>query len=205
MARRIVRWLWRRHASTPSTTTALRARQSGVVLGNENRLDGVRLAGRARDHALINVGDQCDLEGTWLLNEPEATITIGSRSELNHGCSLDVLERLEIGDDVLIGPEVHITDHDSHALDWELRRNDHLARRTGSRDYDVVERAPVRIGDKVWIGRRALILRGVTIGEGAVVAAGSIVTRDVAPWTLVAGVPAREVRKLPAYGAPSET
>ncbi len=57
------------------------------------------------------------------------------------------------------------------------------------------EFAPVLIGDDVWIGGRAMILPGVTIGEGAVVAAGSVVTRDVAPYTVVGGVPARVVKE----------
>jgi maltose O-acetyltransferase len=61
-------------------------------------------------------------------------------------------------------------------------------------DPDFVESfAPVVIGDRVWIGLRALVLGGVTIGEGAIVAAGAVVTKDVAPYTIVAGVPAVSV------------
>jgi acetyltransferase-like isoleucine patch superfamily enzyme len=56
--------------------------------------------------------------------------------------------------------------------------------------------APIEIGDHVWIGARAMVLKGVTIGDGAVVAAASVVTKDVAPGTLVAGSPARYVRDV---------
>lgn len=59
--------------------------------------------------------------------------------------------------------------------------------------------APVQIGNKVWIGTGAIILKGVTIGDGAVVAAGSIVTRDVATNAVVAGNPAREIRSITAW------
>ena len=55
--------------------------------------------------------------------------------------------------------------------------------------------APITICDGVWIGARAIVLPGVTVGEGAVVAAGAVVTKDVPPWTVVAGNPAREVKK----------
>ena len=58
---------------------------------------------------------------------------------------------------------------------------------------------PVAIGNNVWIGCKAIILKGVTIGEGAVVAAGSVVTKDVAPFTLVAGNPARVIREVKGW------
>jgi acetyltransferase-like isoleucine patch superfamily enzyme len=56
---------------------------------------------------------------------------------------------------------------------------------------------PIRIGRGAWLGARVIILKGVTVGEGAVVGAGSVVTRDVAPYTLVAGNPARFIREIP--------
>ncbi len=64
------------------------------------------------------------------------------------------------------------------------------------REYDVVDRAPTRIGDRVFIGANATVLMGVTIGDGAVVGAGAVVTRDVPPGVVVAGVPARVVAKV---------
>ena len=66
----------------------------------------------------------------------------------------------------------------------------------------VMNARPITIGEGAWIGARVVVLPGVTIGAGAVVAAGAIVTKDVAPNTLVAGVPARFLRKLPMDGAP---
>ncbi|MDP2295568.1 MAG: acyltransferase [Pseudolabrys sp.] len=62
--------------------------------------------------------------------------------------------------------------------------------------WNKVTAAPVKIGDDVWIGVNAVILPGVTIGNGAIVAAGAVVTEDVAPFTMVGGVPARVLRKF---------
>jgi galactoside O-acetyltransferase len=174
----------------------LEAAGGRTVIGAGNRLDSIVLLGRARHEAAIEIGDECDLEGTWVLDQPGARIRVGSRTELNHGCMVDCIERVSIGDDVLIAAETYISDNDSHSLDFEHRRHDHAARRRGERDWSAVASAPVWIESKAWIGRRAMILKGVTIGEGAVVAAGSVVTSAVEPWTLVAGVPARPLRSL---------
>jgi galactoside O-acetyltransferase len=171
-----------------------------VTCGPGNRLASVRLGGRGGNKCTIRIGEDNDLGGRWLIHEPAAEIQIGSRTEIPDGCDLDVVESITLGDDVLVAAEVYIADHDSHHSDWSLRSNDHLARRTGQKDWSVVPRAPVRIEDKAWIGRRAMVLKGVTIGEGAIVAAGSVVTRDVDPWTVVAGVPATEIKKLDASG-----
>lgn len=104
-------------------------------------------------------------------------ITIGRHTLINQGCCLDGRGGLAIGNNVDISPGVWILT-DSHDI------NDPLFR-------EVL--APVTIGDHAWIGSRALILQGVTVGEGAVVAAGAVVTHDVAPYAVVAGVPARQV------------
>jgi acetyltransferase-like isoleucine patch superfamily enzyme len=96
-------------------------------------------------------------------------------------------ERIEIGDDVLIAQMVSILDHD-HA--FEVADGALTVARTA---YDT---APVVIGDNVWIGDKATILRGVTVGPNAVVAANAVVTRDVAPFTVVAGSPAVVIRHL---------
>jgi maltose O-acetyltransferase len=102
-------------------------------------------------------------------------ITIGAGTVINRGCCLDGRGGLRIGDNVSLSPGVWVlTDqHDPH---------DPLFPET---------LAPVEIGDYAWLGSRAMVLPGVTIGEGAVVAAGAVVTRDVPPYTVVGGVPAR--------------
>jgi len=107
--------------------------------------------------------------------------TFGERVFVNSGCCFQDQGGVRIGDDVLIGHNVLIATL-NHDLDPQRRA-------------DMVP-APVVVGDKVWIGANATILPGVTIGEGAVVGAGSLVTKDVPARTLVVGTPAAVVREL---------
>jgi maltose O-acetyltransferase len=109
-------------------------------------------------------------------------ITVGERFYANFGCVLLDCAQITIGSNVMLAPGVHIyTAH--HPLDVATRiSGPELA-------------TPVTIGDNVWIGGRAIILPGVTIGEGAVIGAGSVVTRDVEAGAIVAGNPARFIRR----------
>lgn len=109
-------------------------------------------------------------------------LRLGRNVFVNHGCTAVVVGGIEIGDDVMIGPNVQLISG-GHSLEPETRRT-------------VSTCAPVVIGRGVWIGAGATILPGVTIGEDAVVAAGAVVTKDVAPPTLVGGVPATLMREL---------
>jgi acetyltransferase-like isoleucine patch superfamily enzyme len=107
-----------------------------------------------------------------------ARLTVGRCSSLGDRVQIHCCQEVTIGDYVLISWDCNI-----------LENNFHTTTDGG------ITSSPVVIGDRVWIGCRAIILSGVTIGEGAVVAAGSVVTRDVPPGTLVAGNPARVIRE----------
>lgn len=111
-------------------------------------------------------------------------LVIGNHTRINRGCCLDGRGRLTIGDNVSISPEVAIitTQHSWRRAGFELESRD------------------VRIDDHAWIGMRATILPGSTIGRGAVVAAGAVVSGEVPPMTVVAGVPARPVAERPCEG-----
>ncbi|MGY1779786.1 acyltransferase [Geodermatophilus sp. SYSU D01036] len=115
----------------------------------------------------------------------EAGVTIGARSFINRDCFIDASAPVAIGADVALGSGVSIL---TSVHDYSDPR-----RRGGPRTL-----LPVSIHDGAWIGTRALILPGVTVGAGAVVAAGAVVTRDVPPNVLVAGVPARPMKPLPS-------
>ncbi len=121
------------------------------------------------------------LSGLWL--DCRGHCRIGKNSIVNQNCRLDNRGGIEIGENVSISPHVHIltADHD-----------------LASPGFEGSER-PVRLGDRVFIGSRAIILPGVTLGEGCAVGAGSVVTKDVAPGAIVAGVPAKVIGQRPAH------
>jgi maltose O-acetyltransferase len=147
----------------------------------------VRLQGRARVQCYgeLIVGDRVRLNGGTVPLEffcaKGAQLSIGDGSFLNYGTSIAAHRRVEIGRDCDIGQYAIIMDGDFHSPQDHRRPQ---------------EPRPVVIEDDVWLGARVTVLPGVRIGRGAVVAAAAVVTRDVPPRTLVAGMPARVVRQL---------
>ena len=109
-------------------------------------------------------------------------IQVGKTFGVNSGAILDGRGGITIGDDAMIGPNVVIasSNHNYQQLDFPMSRVDHVM-------------AAVVIGSDVWIGANAVITPGVRIGDGAVVGAGAVVTKDVAPYTIVGGVPAKVI------------
>lgn len=113
---------------------------------------------------------------------------------------------IEFENNILVAWGVTFYDHDSHSLDYTLRREDitqqledfknNNGNYVKNKDWSVVKTKPIKVCKDSWIGMNAVILKGVTIGEGAIVAACSVVTKDVTPFTVVAGNPAKEVKKL---------
>lgn len=110
-------------------------------------------------------------------------IFIGNDFTGNFNLTILDIREVFIGNNVMIAPNVLITTV-SHPLSYKSRR-----------EYAAFAK-PVKIGDDVWIGAGATILPGITIGNGAVIAAGAVVTKDVEPNTLVAGVPAKLLKRL---------
>jgi acetyltransferase-like isoleucine patch superfamily enzyme len=133
----------------------------------------------------IRIGDDCTMSAissfaaTSVGEKP--VLEIGNKTYLGCRLTISVGERVSIGSHVLIADNVYIADNPGHPLDAMKRR------------VQGVDREQIR---PVTIGNGCKIMPGVTIGEGAVVGAGSIVTKDVAPYTLVAGAPAKLVRDL---------
>ena len=109
-----------------------------------------------------------------------AKLVLGS-GYMNHDCVIDCFDSISIGHNVVISERVVLRDSDNHSI---KDMGNQLSDKT----------APIVIGDHVWIGMNVIVLKGVTIGEGAIVAAGSVVTKDVPPHCLVAGVPAKVVK-----------
>lgn len=186
-------------------TDARRRKAWHRLLADDSTIgEGTRVTAKliVRDPAgcSVQIGCNSQIAGRLALESAGAAIVIGDRTHVGGGSLIDAAERVQIGDDVLISFEVVIVDHDSHALEFENRRGDVADWHHGKKDWTHVPRGQVRVGDKSWIGMRAMILKGVELGEGCVVAAGAVVTRDVPAWTLVAGVPAKVIRSLPVSG-----
>lgn len=184
-----------------------------ALVGILNRITGIRLARRGirwtlgeRTRALLwrVSGHQAELQlgagslfsAHVVFERPGARLQVGDRSFVGGKSMFSIAESVSIGSDVMMSWGCTVADHDSHSLDFRHRAHDVENWLDGRKDWTHVRRAPVIIGDKVWIGFNCSILKGVTVGEGAVVAANANVTRDVPPWTLVAGNPARVIRQL---------
>ena len=184
------------HAPSKRAEAALRAR--GEVAKTAWLTATTEFDNRQRPEQL-QVGDYSYIRGEISLLAPDARVTIGHHSYLGPQSRIMAQASVTIGNFVLIAHLVDIIDNNSHSLDWRERRQDAVLafeERAAMRQVGV-SAAAVTIDDDVWIGTKSTILKGVHIGRGAVIAAGSIVTSDVAPFTLVGGNPARVIKELP--------
>jgi maltose O-acetyltransferase len=149
----------------------------------------VRLRGKPRVVNLgrMVIGEKARLDSTAatleLVTERDGLLEIGDHAFLNFGCNIAATKLIRIGPYSLLGPYCMLMDNSYHRIEPE-RRNERP------------ESKPIVLERNVWLGARTIVLPGVTIGEGACVGAGSVVTTDVAPRTFVAGVPAVLVRML---------
>ncbi len=147
----------------------------------------VTVRGKAKIQARgkIIIGNNCriwsHLSTTQISAGPRATIEIGDNSFINTGTIISARTHIRIGKNVQIANGVILMDNDFHGVD--------------NRDAEPVNESII-IGDNVWLATRVTVLKGVTIGEGAVVASGAVVTKDVPPYTLVGGVPAKVIRSI---------
>ena len=140
--------------------------------------------------SIISIADHVSFHCTAYLTG-QARLTIGANSTIRFNTEINVTESVSIGRNVIISNNVIITDNDSHPTSVDLRR----AMCAGDHDGELwsnrhASHAPVVIGDDVWVGQRAMILKGVNIGHGSIVASGAVVTKDVPPYSLCFGNPA---------------
>jgi acetyltransferase-like isoleucine patch superfamily enzyme len=118
-------------------------------------------------------------------------IIIGNHVEMNFNVHIGAIDRIEIGDNVLVGSHVLITDHfHGGSTPEELEEAPRLR--------PLVSRGPTIVEEGVWIGEGACVMPGVRVGRGAIIGANAVVSRDVARGSVVAGVPARPLSDRPA-------
>ncbi|HEX7705951.1 MAG TPA: acyltransferase [Thermoanaerobaculia bacterium] len=129
----------------------------------------------------VRIGRRAEIEHSVYLKvaDPAAVLEIGDFVFIGTGAEIDVSRSVRIGAHTLLAPGVFISDH-----------NHNISRATRI-DQQGIQHESVTIGGDVWLGARSVILPGITIGDGAVIGAGAVVTKDVAAYTIVAGVPAR--------------
>jgi len=157
--------------------------RSGVdAEGRVSISHGVRL--RATDGATARLADGVIIDRSADITAKYGTLAIGSRSYLGQFCVICARESITIGADCLIAEHVSIRDQD-HRFGHGLT--------TAKAGFTT---APILIGNNVWIGAKATVIKGVTIGDNVVVAANSVVTHDIPSNVVVAGVPARILREI---------
>ena len=152
-----------------------RHRSSEIILG-----DGLSIRSWPRTNPLVPHHPV-----VFATRKPGAIIRVGDNCGFS-GTTFVADERIELGNRVQIGSNASLVDTDFHPLTPEER----------ARDFNAGAAAPIEVNDKVFIGMDSLILKGVTIGQGSVVGAGSVVSQDVPPRTVVVGNPATVVREL---------
>lgn len=153
----------------------------------------------------IKIGNNCMLNCDFIFESEKGEIEIGDRTFISGGTSLISRSKIKIGNDVTIAWGCTLYDHNSHSLDWQERQKD-LEQQLNdynngldfikNKNWETVKSRPITIEDKVWIGFDCTILNGVTIGEGAIVGAKSVVRENVEPYTIVAGNPAVVIKKI---------
>jgi acetyltransferase-like isoleucine patch superfamily enzyme len=167
-----------------------------VSIGKRLRIDVLpQITGPVK----VYLGDDVRLSG-WIVisggrvfDEPE--FRVGNRSFIGGNCLFSVAKSITIGDDVLIAGGCNVSDYSAHPLD--------PVKRIAGEQVDRKDVRPVHIGNKVWIGRGATILPGVTIGDGGVVGAATVVIKDVPPGCICVGNPGRLVSRI-AYEPQTE-
>jgi len=164
-------------------------------LGKGTKVPG--LVERRSAKAEIRVGDNCLIQGQIVAERNESRVELADGVYLGGGSVIDCALSVIIENNVLISYGCTIADSDNHSIYPELRRDDLAAWMDGQRhDWSCNAMAPIRICEGAWIGAHSIILKGVTVGAGSVVGMGSVVTKDVAARTVVAGNPARAIREI---------
>jgi acetyltransferase-like isoleucine patch superfamily enzyme len=168
-----------------------------VTAGNGTKFTSeANIINLANDSDRIQIGKNCHIAGLMLVYNYGGTIIMGDNCSLSSLSRIVSVKKVLIGNRVLIGHNVNILDNISHPIDAKLRHEDFINSYTGGMQQYDLKSEEIVIEDDVWIGFNSIILKGVKIGKGAIIGAGSVVTKDVRPWTVNVGNPLKCVREL---------
>ncbi len=166
--------------------------------------DKIYIFGQGRieigDNFVFTSGDSINpicrnIRGTLYTMGPNAIIKIGDSVGLSSAC-IWAKERITIGNNVNIGGDCIIIDNDSHPHDFMKRRYEYVVNADISCYIELIPSKPIEIEDDVWIGARCIILKGVHIGARSIIAAGSVVFKDVPADVIAGGNPCQVIRKI---------
>lgn len=184
---------------------AVVARSKNVSMGRSQLGPSFRLrVDIPRKDVALQIGDRCILQNHFIFESAAGKITVGDGVFINSATKIISRSSIEIGNAVTIAWGCVLYDHDSHSLSYLNRIADHnqslrdvsVGNLAANKDWSTVATAPIRICDYVWLGFDVVVLKGVTIGEGAIVGARAVVTKDVPPWTIAVGNPARVAKEI---------
>ena len=161
---------------------------------SENVSFGMKSKVFVRSNSKILIKKNSTVHGVLYVEE-HATLQIGESSTIRFNTEINCAKYIRIGNNVIISNNVFISDNDSHPVTPE----DRLKMTSGDHEGELwrnkyAKKAAVVIEDNVWIGQNAVVLKGTKIGEGSIVAACSVVTKDIPPYSLAYGNPARIVK-----------
>jgi acetyltransferase-like isoleucine patch superfamily enzyme len=157
----------------------------------------VGIFNNSRPKECISIGARSRIMGDLFLFDSGGSISIGKDCFLGPASKIWSADNITIGDRVLIAHNVNIHDNISHPLNAKIRHEEFMNfAKTGFHQSTDLKAMEVKIEDDVWIGFNSIILKGVKIGRGAIIGAGSVVTKDVEPWTVNVGNPLRCIYKL---------
>lgn len=143
------------------------------------------------------VGEGCIIRCDVNFVKDHGELIVGRNSFINAGTSLVIAAGMEIGDDVLISYDCVIMDNDGHSLDSNIRQKDLSRLRCGiKKEWTDIGLGKITIGSNSWIGVGAKIFKNVCVGNGAVIAGGAVVTRNIAPCVVAGGNPAKVIKKI---------
>jgi acetyltransferase-like isoleucine patch superfamily enzyme len=169
---------------------------STFEIDSSSKFNLLNLKGSASKSCKIAIQKKSIIIASIYFERDNSEVHIGENTFIGKS-TLVSANNIYIGNNVLVSWGVTIVDHNSHSVKYSQREKDVSNWYHGIKDWDYVHSEPIRICDKSWIGFNSIILKGVTIGEGAIVGAGSVVTKDVPPWTIVGGNPAKVIREIP--------
>ena len=155
-----------------------------------------RCSNTSGDLNRIQIGNHCEINGKLKVS-PNGRIIIGDYTIVNVATEIGLEEEITIGDHVIISRDVTIFDNNNHPTDPDVRiQLCESGFYSALWAWDRSAHSPVHIGSNVWIGQSSTILKGVTIGTGSIIAASAVVTKDVPPYCIAAGNPAKIVKRL---------